>query len=230
MRDRKVSEGPPHWGPGVRSQGCTLGAIGSHGEFVSTEQSCAPGEKFCDSEADWEKRSWGPWNNSGGLCKVQGRDERVDQGQRRQKSLKGSYLTGGYWSMMGPGKGNKGQRKAEQGPRESLPQLPCLLGIRYLLTHLEPLVHPKHTPAKKVTMETSGFQKPPRPADPLARYSFAETVPKVGLTSSSLVREKGRSPRGAWVGKAGSGGGDPASLSEDLPGFTQMAENSINRI
>lgn len=44
MRDRKVSEGPTHWGPGVRSQDFTLGAIGSHREFVSTDRA-APQEK-----------------------------------------------------------------------------------------------------------------------------------------------------------------------------------------
>lgn len=94
--------------------------------------------------------------------------------------------------------GRKSRARGEQGrgAGATLLHLPCLLGIRYLLTHLEPLVHPKHTPAK-VTLETTvgSGSRPPNP-DPRARYSFAEAVPQVDLTSSSLIREKD-SPRPA---------------------------------
>lgn len=60
-------------------------------------------------------------------------------------------------------------------------ELPCLLGIRHFLTHLEPLVHPKYTPAKKVTMKPWSSEAFPHP-DPVARYSFAEAAPHVVST------------------------------------------------
>lgn len=51
------------------SQDITRGAVGSHGWFVSDEQSFVAVRK-----TDWEGGSWGPGNKSGGCCKVQGRD------------------------------------------------------------------------------------------------------------------------------------------------------------
>lgn len=59
---------------------------------------------------------------------------------------------GRSWSLMGPGRGSQGRGRAGGG---NWPNLPCLLGIRDLLTHLEPLVHPKYTPAEKVMMENT---------------------------------------------------------------------------
>lgn len=72
-------------------------------------------------------------------------------------------------------------------------QLPCLLGIQDLPTHLEPLVHPKYTPAKKVTMETT-WALEASPTDPLARYSCAEAVSQVGSGQQQPCERKGRAP------------------------------------
>lgn len=61
--------------------------------------------------------------------------------------------------------------------------------------------------------------------DPLARYGFAKAVPKVDLTSSSLVKVKGRGP----PGEPGPGG-HHVDLSARLPGVAQVADNSANKL
>lgn len=132
-------------GAGVRSQDFTLGVVGSHGWFVSTEQSFV-----AERKTEWERRGRGPDGKSGGCCQGQGRHG--DGGLRLEKiGLCGRKpFCRGVPAHEGPEK-----NRAGTGEGVNPLQLPCLLGIQYLLTHLEPLVHPKCTSAKNVTMETT---------------------------------------------------------------------------
>lgn len=81
-----------------------------------------------------------------------------------------------------------------------------LLGIRRLLTHLEPLVHPKYTPAKKVTMVSSGSL--PHIQTQWRGTALPRPFPKSIHPAAALLEKRtAPSPRGAWVGKVGPLGG-----------------------
>lgn len=159
----------------------------------------------------------GPGNTPGGRCEVQRRDnnERVDERWRRQDGGKGCHLPGGSRPMSAPGKEasateEQGRGLAGGGGQEvNVQELPCLLGIRHLLTHLEPLVHPKYTPAKKVTMETmvsSGSL--PHIQTQWRGTALPRPFPMSIHPAAALLEKRAApSPRGAWVGKVGPLGG-----------------------
>lgn len=108
--------------------------------------------------------------------------------------MKGSSL-GWVLAHAGPQERKPGTEKSTTRGRESLSQLPCLLGIRDLLTHLEPLVHPKYTPAKKVTIEgRAGSGSLPHLQTHWQGAALPSLFPKCvcEVTSSSLVSVKGR--------------------------------------
>lgn len=93
----------------------------------------------------------------------------------------------------GPWEGRQDERRAEQHGGVTLLQLPCLLGIRYLPTHPEPLVHPKYTPAEKVTLETMvGSGSLPHSQTHWQGTALLRLFPEIDLTSSNLVTVKDR--------------------------------------
>lgn len=97
------------------------------------------------------------------------------------------------------------QKSRAGGQEVNVQELPCLLGIRHLLTHLEPLVHPKYTPAKKVTMETmvsSGSL--PHIQTQWRGTALPRPFPMSIHPAAALLEKRAApSPRGAWVGKVG---------------------------
>lgn len=129
----------------------------------------------------------------------------AEAGSRKRAAGWGGGSAGGCWG------------------RENMLQLPCLLGIRDLLTHLEPLVHPKYTPAKEVTTETTVGSGSLSHLQPPGKVQLFRDCSQSPSDQQSTIRGKGRP-----LGGEGRSWGDPASLFADLPMVDQMAENSIN--
>lgn len=140
-----------------------------------------------------------------GLCEARLQGTLVHRGTPRRKP--------------GPEKSSAGRGGGGQGL-----QLPCLLGIRYLLTHLGPLARPKYTPAKNVTMETVlGSGRLPE-SKPTGKVQLCRGCSHRG---SDLVRVKGKGAL-SHQGKPGPEGSH-ANLSAHVPGGARAAENSTNR-
>lgn len=148
----------------------------------------------------------------GGRCEVRRRDnERVDEDRGDRMVGKDATFR---WVPAHVGPWERSQSQSRAGPGwggqgANVQELPCLLGIRRLLTHLEPLVHPKYTPAKKVTMETTvSSGSLPHIQTQWRGTALPRPFPKSIHPAAVLLEKRAApSPRGAWVGKVGPLGG-----------------------
>lgn len=115
-------------------------------------------------------------------------------------------------ALDGPWEGSQSREGQGRGQGANLLQLPCLLGIRYLLTHPEPLVHPKYTPAKKVTMETTvGSGSLPDVQTHWEGTALLRLFPKSICPAAALLEQRAApSPALPPVGKLGPAGTEPA--------------------
>ena len=184
-------------GAGARSRDSTLGqrgAVGEHGAELG------PGHSL----AQVRKTGWGL-----AMCQ----EAAVKSGEETTRGWMKIEETG-WWERMPPSGGSRpmsapgteARARAEQGrcgggQGANVQELPCLLGIRRLLTHLEPLVHPKYTPAK-VTMETTvSSGSLPHIQTQWRGTALPRPFPKSIHPAAVLLEKRAApSPRGAWVG------------------------------
>lgn len=179
----------------------------------------------------------GPGNTPGGRCEVQRRDnnERVDERWRRQMVGKGCHLPGGsrpksalFWE-----RSQRPQKSRAVGWRGRWAGGECrsyLVLLNCTLRHTwEPLVHPKYTPAKKVTKETMVSSEASHIQTQWRGTALPRPFP-MSIHPAAALLEKRAAPApeepglGRWAPS-----GDRASLAAGLPGVAQVAEHSTNR-
>lgn len=173
-----------------------------HGAELGPQHTFVPVRK-----TGWEGHSWGLGIRQEATVKSREETMRgwMEDGGARMVGKDATFQVG-----PGPcqplGKKPEPQKSRAGGQGANVQELPCLLGIRRLLTHLEPLVHPKYTPAKKVTMVSSGSL--PHIQTQWRGTALPRPFPKSIHPAAALLEKRtAPSPRGAWVGKVGPLGG-----------------------